>query len=102
MVNTLSSRIDADKLSMVSRDRVANVAHELLNGANHRPPEELSAGVAVLFYAMAERNGMEPEQLYHLGRKVLTDPSAFHSKSNAQMEALRDFAGLRVRNEPAI
>lgn len=102
MTNSLSKRLDRDKLLMIPRDRVASVAHALLSGANHEPPAELTAGIAVLFYAMAERNGTDPEELYHLGRKLITDPSAYHHKSNAQMESLRDFFGLRVRNEPVI
>lgn len=102
MANNLSSRIDRDKLLMVSRDRVASTAHSLLNGANHEQPAELTAGTAILFFVIAERAGMEPEELYHLGRKLVTDPSPHHVKPNVQMEALRDFAGLRVRNTPVI
>jgi hypothetical protein len=62
----------------------------------------MTAGIAVLLYGIAERNGMDPEELYHFGRKLMTAPSVHHDKANAQMESLRDFFGLRVRNEPAI
>lgn len=101
MVNNLSSRIDRDRVFMVSRDKVASVAHALLHGANHEQPAELTAGAAALFFVIAERAGMGPEELYHLGRRLVT-PSPHHDKPNAQMEALRDFAGLRVRNDPRI
>lgn len=99
---TLSSRIDTTQLHMVSRDRVASLAHALLDGGNHAPGPELAAGVAVLFAVMAERTGLDPEDFYHLGRKILTAPSPHHFKPNVQMEALRDFAGLRVNTQPAI
>lgn len=102
MANTLSSRLDTTQLQMVSRDRVAAVAHALLHGANHERPPELTAGAAVLFAAMAERVGMDPEELYHLGRRILFAADRHHDKPNVQMEALRDFAGLRVRNEPIV
>lgn len=102
MANTLSARLDTTQLHMVSRDRVASVAHALLHGANHERPPELTAGVAVLFAVMAERNAMSPEELFHLGRRILHANDRHHDKPNIQMEALRDFAGLRVRNEPIV
>lgn len=102
MANTLSSRLDTTQLQMVSRDRVAAVVHGLLHGANHERPPELTAGVAVLFAAMAERVGMDPEELYRLGRRILHAHDPHHDKPNIQLEALRDFAGLRVRNEPIV
>ncbi|WP_266031188.1 hypothetical protein [Brucella intermedia] len=102
MANALSSRIDPTQLHMVSRDRAASVAHSLLNGANHERPELITAGTAILFAVMAERTGMEPEELFRLGNRILREPSPHHTKSNVQLEALRDFAGLRVRNEPII
>lgn len=102
MANTLSSRLDATQLQMVSRDRVAPVAHALLHGANHERPAELAAGVAVLFAAMAERVGMDPQDLFLLGRRILFAADRHHDKPNIQLEALRDFAGLRVRDRPVI
>ncbi|NKW09116.1 hypothetical protein HGG76_02405 [Ochrobactrum tritici] len=100
--NELSTRVDPTQLHMVSRDRVANVAHALLNGANHERAPEILAGVAVLFAVMAERSAVDPEELYHLGRRILFAPAPHHHKPNVQMEALRDFAGLRVRNQSVI
>lgn len=102
MTGTLSSRLDPTQLRMVSRDRVASVVHALLHGANHERPPELTAGVAVLFAAVAERSAMDPEELYRLGRRILHAHDPHHDKPNIQLEALRDFAGLRVRNEPII
>lgn len=102
MSNELSARLDATQLHMVSRDRVANVVHALLHGANHERPAELTAGAAVLFAAMAERNAIDPEELFRLGRRILFAHDPHHDKPNIQLEALRDFAGLRVRDRPVI
>lgn len=102
MPNELSSRLDATQLHMVSRDRVASVVHGLLHGANHERPPELTAGVAVLFAAISERTGMDPHDLFLLGRRLLFAADQHHDKPNIQMEALRDFAGLRVRNQPIV
>jgi hypothetical protein len=100
--NSLSSRIDTTQLHMVSRDKVASVAHAMLNGANRERPADLAAGAAILFAVLAERVGMDAYEFYRLGRKILTEPSPHHTKPNVQMEALRDFAGLRVRNKPLV
>lgn len=102
MSNELSTRIDRDRLHMVSRDDAATVAHALLNGARNDRGEHLSAGTAVLFAVMVERTQMDPQELYRLGRRILHEPSPHHRKGNAQLEALRDFAGLRVRNEAIV
>ncbi|MCC5780562.1 hypothetical protein H7H48_15985 [Nitratireductor sp. B36] len=102
MANELSTRIDRTQLHMVSRDRVAHVAHALLNGANHEKGELLAAGTAVLFAVMSERTGMNAEELYRLGHRILHADTPHHVKSNVQMEALRDFAGLRVREHAII
>lgn len=99
MTNTLSTRIDHTQLHMVSRDRVASTAHALLHGASQEPPPQLVAGVAVLFAVMVERAAMDPEGLYLLGRRILQANDQHHDKPNIQMEALRDYAGLRVRND---
>lgn len=81
---------------MVSRDRVASVAHALLHGGQSEKPELVVAATAVLFAVMVERASMSAEDLYWLGRRILDAPSPHHFKPNVQMEALRDFAGLRI------
>lgn len=101
-VNSLSSRIDPTQLHMVSRDTVANAAHALLHGGSHEKGEVVVAAAAVLFAVMAERAAMDPQDLYRLGHRILTAPSDFHIKPNVQMEALRDYAGLHIRDQPVI
>lgn len=98
----LSSRIDPTQLHMVSRDRVASVAHAMLFPANQEKGELLVAGAAVLFAVMAERAAMDPHDLYLLGRRILTSADPHHFQPNVQMEALRDFAGLRANVNPSI
>lgn len=102
MGNPLSSRIDRTQLHMVSRDDVARVAHSLLYPANHERGPLLAAGMALLFAAVSERTGMDPQELYLLGRRILREPYPNHFQSNVQMDALRDFAGLRINVNPSI
>lgn len=98
----LSSRINRDALFMVPRGEVASVAHEALFPINHLKGEKLAAGVALLFAAVASRIGMDPEELYRLGRRILTEPYPHHRHSTSQLDALQDFAGLRINTNPAI
>jgi len=57
MPNELSTRIDRDKLHMISRDQVAHVAHALLHGGHNERGEMLVAATAVLFAVICERGG---------------------------------------------
>lgn len=102
MANELSSRIDRDKLFMMPRDQVAHIAHALLNGGKEQSGEMLAVSTAVLFAVISERTQMDPEELFRVGRKVLFDPQPHHTKGSVHLEALRDFAGLRIRNQPIV
>lgn len=102
MGNPLSSRIDRTQLHMVSRDVTASMAHSMLFPVNNEKGELVAAGAALLFAVIAERTGMEPEDLFRLGQRILMDPSQHHTKTNASLEALRDFAGLRINVNPTI
>lgn len=102
MANSLSTRIDRDKFHMIPRDQVAHVAHGLLHGGHNETGEMIAAATAVLFAAIAERTQMDPEELFRVGRKILHSPEAHHRKGNVHLEALRDFAGLRIRNDPIV
>lgn len=98
----LSTRIDRDKLLTLSRDRAAELGHLLLEPLRVATPEEYLAGVAVVFAAMANRYGQGAEELYQYGLKILTAPTPHHTKGNALVDSLRDFADLKVRNDPFI
>ncbi|MBO6814580.1 MAG: hypothetical protein JJ891_06955 [Rhizobiaceae bacterium] len=97
--NPLSSRIDRDKLNLVSRDRVAAGAHAVLDPIQGYTPEQLIASVAVAFAVVAERSGVKPSELYQMGKRMLHDEDRYHMKANVQMESLRDFAAQEIRNK---
>jgi hypothetical protein len=48
----------------------------------------------VLFAVLTQRFGLDPEEHYHLGLKLLK-PQAFHRKGNAQLAALEAYADLQ-------
>ena len=102
VTSELSSRLDADKLNMMSRDRAAALAHTCLDGLRNETPEAHLAGVAVAFAALAHRYGKGPEELYLYGLRILEAPTAHHRNGNALIDSLRDFANLKVRNDPVI
>jgi len=97
-----STQIDRQQLGMVSRDKAVTLAHALLAGANKERGEDIAAGVAILFAVLAERTNMDPQELYSLGRRLLTTHDQHHVKSNRALDALLDFAGLRVTTNPSI
>lgn len=88
-------KVSGDRLAMVSRNDAADVAHLALSPIQEHRPEELVAGVAVLFYVMARYSGLDPEELYHRGRRILTD-SEGDIKTNNALQSLRDFASFFV------
>lgn len=92
---TIGRPFNRDVMHMLPRDRVAVVAHEALASINALRPEEQAAAVAVLFFGLTKRLGLSPEEHYHLGRKLLTNPETFHRKGNSQMEALEAYIDLQ-------
>jgi len=96
----LSSRIDRDKLMMMNRDTAAAAAFTLLDPILQMKPEEQLAAVAVAFAAVAERSQMDAAELHAFGLKVLTAPRPHHRNGNALVDALQDYAKLKVRNDP--
>lgn len=102
MANSLSTRLDPDALTSLPRDRVAALTQAILNPISSHKGHELMAATAVLFAVMVERYGGRPEGLYEYGRRVLGSDEPFHKKGNDQLEALRDFAAMRVNNNPTI
>lgn len=86
-------KLDRDKLFMLPREKAAEGAHLALNPIQALPPHEQLAAAAVLFFVLANRNGIEGEELYHLGRKLI-ERQPHHRTANIQIEALQDFAGF--------
>ncbi len=86
--------LDRDKLAMCPRDKAADAAQHALFGIQDLPPHEGMMGLAVLMAALCERMSLDPEELYHMGNRVLRDRE-FEPKANDSLQAIRDFAGLR-------
>lgn len=102
MANSLSTRLDVDTLTSLPRDRVAGLTQAILDPIQANRGEEILAASAVLFAIMVERYGGSPQGLYDYGRRILGTDEPFHKKGNDQLEALRDFAALRVRGQAII
>jgi hypothetical protein len=102
VANSLSTRIDRDVLNSLPRDRIAGMTQAILDPISSEKGEELLAASATLFAVMVERYESSPQDLYLYGKRVLGAEEDFHKKGNDQLEALRDFAALRVRGEPII
>lgn len=86
-------KLDRDKLFMIPREKAAEGAHLALNPIQALAPHEQLAASAVLFFVLANRNGISGEELYHLGRKLI-ERQPHHKIANVQIEALQDFAGF--------
>ena len=95
---TRGRKLDRDRLLMFPRDKAALGAHEALNGINRLENEELVASLAVLFAAVTHRAGLDPQEVHHLGLKMLRDED-FHKKANDALQSLRDFAGIQVKGD---
>lgn len=102
MSNSLSTRLDQDFLNLIPRDVIASHSQRLIDPLRNERGEHLVAATAVLFAIMVERYGGSPEGLYEFGKRVLHHDEQFHKKGNDQLEALRDFAALRISTNPAI
>lgn len=90
-----------DRLMMTGRDDAAASALAALTPIQDEAPEIQIAGVSVLFAAFTHRLGLDPEEAYRVGIKMLTDQD-FHMKGNIRVETLRDFAGLRLKGHEVV
>jgi len=97
-----SRRVDRDALNMLPRDTVATDASRLIDPLKNEKGERLLAATAVAFAIMCERTSMSPQDMWLYGRRVLGADEPFHRQGNTQVEALRDFAGLRINSNPII
>lgn len=89
--------LDRDKLSMVPRDAAARAAHlALFQLQDIMVPEEQVLGVGVLFAAMCLRCGVDPSDLFSMGKRVLLAPEDGDRPTDNSLQSLRDFLGARV------
>jgi hypothetical protein len=91
--------LDRDKLFMLSRGTAADAAQLALFQLQMLSPEECMAGAAVLFAVLAKRCGIDPQELHEMGRRVLMAPTDGDVPATNSLEALRDFAGLRLMGD---
>lgn len=90
-----------DRFMMLPRQLGAEAAYEVLHPIQSLSPEQMVMGVAILFAAVCSRIGLEPHEAYCTGLKVLhaDDPM---SRTNATLQSLRDFAGLRIAGDQSV
>lgn len=98
----LSHRLDEDILFSIPRGRAAQFAMDMVHPVQGERGESILAGVAVLFATMATRYNRSPQDLYQYGMRILEANEPFKKLPNAQVEALKDFAKLKVNRRPAI
>lgn len=90
--------LSKDRLAMLPRGTAARAAHQALNGLQREPPEVMVAGAALLFAAIVNRCGLDPQEMHHLGLRMMRDQEA-HKLDNDSLQSLRDFAGIRIMGE---
>lgn len=93
-----SHPLDKDRLHQFPRDDAVSMAHRCLRPINSFDPEEMVAGVAVLFAAVCNRVGLDPQDVHHMGMRMMREQQ-HHDKSNKLLQSLRDFAGLRIAGQ---
>lgn len=96
-----SRPLNKDALSMLPRTRAVSTAHEALFPIQGKMPEEMLGGVALLFATLCTRCGVDPEDMHRMGMKLLRDPDQEGGDrgNNGLLQALKDFAGIRIMGE---
>lgn len=90
-------KIDMDQLNSTSRDEAAFVAFAALNAIQEDRPHKQVFAVALLFAAFCERLNLSPREMHTKAEMMLREED-FHHKANSQLQALREFAGIRLSN----
>lgn len=90
--------LDRDKLSLTPRLHALNVAHEALFPIQDWDggPEEQTLGVGVLFAAVCTKTGIDPEDLYRMGMRVLLAKDEGDHVTGNSAQVLKDFLGARL------
>lgn len=100
-LTSASRPLNKDWLGMVHRNHAARAAHEALFPIQGEHPEIMVLGVATLFAAVASRCNLDPQELHHMGLKVLREPAQVggDKRTNDVLQSLKDFAGVRIMGE---
>lgn len=93
------SRIDQDVLNSASRDEAARVTFLALHGIQKEKPHAQVWAAALLFSALCHKLQLSPGEMHSKALRMLAD-EPFHKKANDQLEALKDFAGMRLATQP--
>lgn len=89
--------INPDKLAMVPRKEAARVASAALFAIQQEEhPEEFILGLGTLFAAVTLRAGLDPHDLYEMGKAVITAPPDHDKLADAQLQTIRDWVGMKV------
>lgn len=93
--------LDRDKLAMVPRLHALRVAHEALFPIQDWDggPEEQVLGVGILFATMCLKTGLDPEDLYRMGKRVLLAPAEGDHVTDNMGQVLKDFLGARIMQQ---
>lgn len=91
--------LNRDKLFMVDQLDAARCALEALHPVASLEPDELVAGICVLFSTICFRVGLDPEEAYLLGKRLLLTREPGNHKTNNTLQTLSDFAGLRIKGD---
>lgn len=99
MIQTKASRpLDRDKLAMVSRETAIMEAHRALDALQNNDPEVQLAAACVLFAAYTKRCQYHGFDAHNLGKRLLED-AQYDRKTNASVQSMLDFMGLRVMGD---
>lgn len=96
-----SRPLNKDRLYMVPREEAIRSAHLALDTLQRLDPEEMMAGMAVLFSAVCSRCQVDAHDMHTMGTRILR-PQPFHDKGNKAIQSLRDFAGLRIAGQDVV
>lgn len=93
--------LDRDRLSLTPRLHALNVAHEALFPIQDWDggPEEQTLGVGVLFAAVCIKTGLNPEDLYQMGKRVLLARDEGDHVTGNSAQVLKDFLGARLMQQ---
>lgn len=97
----LSTRLDADTLHSIPRDKMAADALLLMDGLRNHSGEEQMAATAVLFAVFCRRFNQSPQDLYEMGKRIINTEEAFHDKGNQLVETLKDFSNGHLSSNPS-
>jgi hypothetical protein len=93
--------LDRDQLATLPREEALRCAALALDGIQRETPEAQVLAAAVLFAGIAQRCGLDPEELHHLGRRVLR-AQRHHTKANQMAESTMDFFGLCIMGQEVV